>query len=122
MEYWAASCGAASPRCAINARAVPPWAATTVSLSSVAYHWRIRTVTCASAGRHEAPPVGFTLGNDMLVPRHNFRVGQPFPFPERDFGKLRFDHVTGGLKPKRRANDLHGFARTHERTRYVVEA
>ena len=41
----------------------------------------------------------------MLVPRHDIRVGQPFPFPERDFGKLRFDRgIVAG-----RESDKWGF-------------
>ena len=68
-----------------------------------------------AARRPEAPLVGFALSNDMLVSRHDFRIGQPLPFPERDFGKPRFDRVTSGLEPERCAHDLHGLARTHER-------
>src|SRR6516164_239436 len=74
-----------------------------------------------AARRREAPLVGFTLGDDMLVPRHDFRIGQPLPLPERDFGKLRFDRVTGGLEPERCTHDLHRLARTHERARHVIE-
>src|SRR5262245_19171783 len=75
-----------------------------------------------TAGRREAPLVGFARRNDVLVPRLDLRIGQPFPFSERDFGKLPFDRITSGLEPERCAHDLHGLARTHEWTRYVIEA
>src|SRR5262249_13158600 len=75
-----------------------------------------------AARRREPPLVGFTLRNDMFVPRHDYPIGQAFPYPESDYRNLRFDRTTRGPKPERRAHDLHRLARSHERTRYVVEA
>src|SRR5262245_9320363 len=72
--------------------------------------------------RHETPFVGFARGDDMLVARRDFPEGEAFPFSECDLGKLAFDDVVGGFKPERRAQDLHGLARAHQRTRHVGEA
>ncbi len=75
-----------------------------------------------AAGRREAPLVGFARGNDVLVPGHDLRIGQPFPFSKCDLGKLSFDGVTDGFEPERGAHDLHRFARSYERTRNIIEA
>src|SRR5947208_11577654 len=75
-----------------------------------------------AAGRRETPLVGFARGNNLLVAGHHLRIGQPFPFSKCDLGKLSSDGVTSGLEPERGAHDLHRSARTHERTRNVIEA
>src|SRR6266404_7935589 len=47
--------------------------------------------------RQKMPVVGFTLGEDVLVPCQHVVIGEPFPVPERDLSKPRVDAVIGGL-------------------------
>ncbi len=47
--------------------------------------------------RQKMPVVGFTLGEDVLVPCQHVAIGEPFPVPERDLSKPRVDAVIGGL-------------------------
>jgi hypothetical protein len=74
-----------------------------------------------AARRQELPLVGFPLGNDVGVPQHHLRVGQPLPFAEGYLGQPRLDPVAGGRDAKRGSYDRHGLTCPRQRARHVVE-